>query len=79
MKGAFIDSNILLYAISGREEEKEKALIARELLLKADSHISIQVLNEFTVNATSAGNTDYRERWRAGIAPSGNRSLPCIP
>jgi len=54
MQGAFIDSNILLYAISGREEEKEKALIARELLLKADSHISIQVLNEFTVNATSA-------------------------
>ena len=53
MPGAFIDSNIFLYAISGRKDEREKALKARRLLLKPELHISVQVLNEFMVNAVS--------------------------
>lgn len=53
MPSAFIDSNILLYAVSGRKEERDKTLIARRLLLQPDLNISVQVLNEFTANAIS--------------------------
>lgn len=53
MQTAFIDKNILLYAISGRKDDRAKALVARRLRLEMDLHISVQVLNEFTVNAIS--------------------------
>lgn len=49
----FLDTNILLYAASRSEAEKEKRDIARQLLLLDDVGISSQVLAEFYVNATS--------------------------
>ncbi|MFN7342044.1 MAG: PIN domain-containing protein, partial [bacterium] len=49
----FLDTNILLYAASRSEAEKQKRDIARQLLLSADVGISSQVLAEFYVNATS--------------------------
>ena len=48
----FADTNVLLYAISTRQEEAAKASIARELLDRTDIAISTQVLQEFYVQAT---------------------------
>jgi predicted nucleic acid-binding protein len=48
----FIDTNILLYALSTDPEEAEKAARALDLLDKADGALSVQVLQEFYVQAT---------------------------
>ena len=48
----FIDTNILLYAISTAEQEAEKRKIAREILLRTDLAFSVQVFQEFYVQAT---------------------------
>lgn len=49
---AFVDTNILLYAISTDPEEAAKKQRAREILALPDWGLSIQVLQEFYVNAT---------------------------
>ena len=53
----FVDTNVLLYAISSAEQEAEKRAIARRVLLRTDLAFSVQVLQEFYVQATrsSAG------------------------
>ena len=53
----FVDTNVLLYAISTAEEEAIKRAIARRVLLRTDLAFSVQVLQEFYVQATrlSAG------------------------
>jgi predicted nucleic acid-binding protein len=48
----FVDTNVLLYAISTAEEEAEKRAMARRILLRADLAFSVQVLQEFYVQAT---------------------------
>ncbi len=48
----FVDTNILLYVVSTAEEERRKAAIARELLNDPDLALSVQVLQEFYVQAT---------------------------
>lgn len=50
--GAFVDTNILLYAISTDPEEAAKKQRARDILAQPDWGLSIQVLQEFYVNAT---------------------------
>lgn len=52
MPAALLDTNILLYAISSSPDEAGKRHVARELLSGADWGLSIQVLQEFYVNAT---------------------------
>lgn len=52
MPTALLDTNILLYAISSSPDEAAKRRIARALLSGADWGLSIQVLQEFYVNAT---------------------------
>jgi predicted nucleic acid-binding protein len=49
---AFVDTNILLYAISTAPEETAKKQRAREILALSDWGLSVQVLQEFYVNAT---------------------------
>ena len=49
MSSAFVDTNILLYAVSHHPAEREKSLRAQELLLSEDIHLSVQVLQEFYV------------------------------
>lgn len=49
---AFVDTNILLYAISTAPEEAAKKQRAREILALPDWGLSIQVLQAFYVNAT---------------------------
>ena len=48
----FVDTNVLLYAISGDPSEREKAAVADKLLQASDLALSVQVLQEFYVQAT---------------------------
>ncbi|MGH2913264.1 MAG: PIN domain-containing protein, partial [Solirubrobacteraceae bacterium] len=48
----FVDTNVLLYAISRDPEEQAKARRANELLAQRDLALSVQVLQEFYVQAT---------------------------
>lgn len=54
----FLDTNILLYAISGIESESLKAKTARELLQEDAMILSVQVLQEFYVQATRKTKAD---------------------
>ena len=48
----FIDTNILLYAVCPGSHERAKAEKAREILRRDDLTLSVQVLQEFYVQAT---------------------------
>ncbi len=48
----FVDTNVLLYAASTAPEEEGKARAAREVLEADDLALSVQVLQEFYVQAT---------------------------
>ncbi|HIZ36051.1 MAG TPA: PIN domain-containing protein [Candidatus Ruania gallistercoris] len=54
----FVDTNVLLYAVSRDSAEAAKAAVARELLGGRDLALSVQVLHEFYVQATRATRTD---------------------
>ena len=51
----FVDTNILLYAASTAPEEQAKSRVARSLLESDDLALSVQVLQEFYVQATRPG------------------------
>ena len=48
----FVDTNVLLYAVSSHSEDARKRLRARALLREGDLVISVQVLQEFYHQAT---------------------------
>ena len=48
----FLDTNILLYAICPGSDERAKAEKARDILRRGDLALSVQVLQEFYVQAT---------------------------
>jgi predicted nucleic acid-binding protein len=50
----FVDTNVLLYAVSSEPEEAPKARRANEILYAGDVALSAQVLQEFYVQATRA-------------------------
>ncbi|BBX73564.1 hypothetical protein BST45_03800 [Mycobacterium shinjukuense] len=54
----FVDTNVLLYAISGDPEERDKARRANEILAARDLAVSVQVLQEFYVQATRRSRPD---------------------
>jgi len=54
----FLDTNILLYAVSHDPEEQEKAESANEILAGRDVALSVQVLQEFYVQATRDSRPD---------------------
>ncbi len=54
----FADTNILLYTISRDPQEQEKAARAKELLASRDIALSVQVLQEFYVQATRESRAD---------------------
>ena len=54
----FIDSDVLLYAASTAAREHAKARVARGLLEADDLALSVQVLQEFYVQATRASRHD---------------------
>jgi predicted nucleic acid-binding protein len=49
----FLDTNILLYAVSDSDAEQSKRIRARELLASEGVGLSVQVQAEFYVNATA--------------------------
>jgi predicted nucleic acid-binding protein len=48
----FLDTNILLYSVSSAQNERTKRETAERLLLERDNALSVQVLQEFYVQAT---------------------------
>jgi predicted nucleic acid-binding protein len=48
----FVDTNVLLYAISRDPTEQDKAARANDILAARDVALSVQVLQEFYVQAT---------------------------
>lgn len=54
----FLDTNILLYSISSAPDEARKRDIAIELLDREGGAVSVQVLQEFYVQATRATRVD---------------------
>jgi predicted nucleic acid-binding protein len=54
----FADTNILLYAVSTAPDEQDKAARANELLDAGDIAVSLQVLQEFYVQATRPSRSD---------------------
>jgi len=54
----FVDTNILLYAISRDAAEQDKAKRANDILAGRDLGLSVQVLQEFYVQATRASRPD---------------------
>lgn len=54
----FVDTNVLLYAVSTAVAEAPKAQTARALLEQRDLALSVQVLQEFYVQATRASRPD---------------------
>jgi predicted nucleic acid-binding protein len=54
----FVDTNVLLYAASRDPDEQEKATRANELLSQRDVGLSVQVLQEFYVQATRDSRAD---------------------
>ena len=54
----FVDTNVLLYAVSRSPGERAKAAAALALLEAGDLVLSVQVLQEFYVQATRAGRAD---------------------
>jgi predicted nucleic acid-binding protein len=54
----FLDTNVLLYAVSNAPEEEAKAQRARDLLEENDWALSVQVLQEFYVQATRVSRPD---------------------
>lgn len=54
----FVDTNVLLYAVSGAPDEQGKAAVARELLRSRDLVVSVQVLQELYVQATRESRVD---------------------
>ena len=54
----FVDTNVLLYAISREPAEQDKAQRANDVLSEHDLALSVQVLQEFYVQATRPSRND---------------------
>jgi predicted nucleic acid-binding protein len=70
----FVDTNVLLYAVSGAPEEQDKAARANEILAERDLALSAQVLQEFYVQATRQDRSDaLSHEQAAGLVESFTR------
>lgn len=54
----FVDTNVLLYAVSTAPKERAKAAVANDILRQRDLALSVQVLQEFYVQATRDSRRD---------------------
>lgn len=72
----FVDTNILLYAISRDPDEQEKAARAKELLSSRDVSLSVQVLQEFYVQATRDSRADRLTHEQAATLVDSFRRFP---
>jgi predicted nucleic acid-binding protein len=72
----FVDTNVLLYAISRDPQEQEKAARANEILASRDVALSVQVLQEFYVQATRESRSDRLSDEQAGTLVESFRRFP---
>lgn len=79
MSARFADSNILLYAISRAPEERAKAERANALLGERDLALSVQVLQEFYVQATRESRSDPISHEDALALVESFRRFPVLP
>lgn len=63
----FVDTNVLLYAVSRAASERRKAEAALEILEEGDVALSVQVLQEFYVQATRASRADRLTHEQASL------------
>jgi len=72
----FVDTNVLLYAISRDPGEQTKATLANELISSRDLGLSVQVLQEFCVQATRASRADPLTHEQAAALVDSFRRFP---
>jgi len=73
----FVDTNVLLYRVSLTEADAAKHRIASDLLAESDLRLSVQVLQEFYVQATRPSRGDALEHEEAvGLIRSWKRFQP---
>lgn len=73
----FVDTNVLLYRVSLSEQDAEKHRIATGILRSDDLRLSVQVLQEFYVQATRATRTEALTHVEAtGLVESWKRFQP---
>jgi predicted nucleic acid-binding protein len=72
----FADTNVLLYAISHDPAEQEKAAQANEILSHKDVGLSVQVLQEFYVQATRESRADRLSHEQASRIVDSLRLFP---
>jgi predicted nucleic acid-binding protein len=63
----FVDTNVLLYAVSTAPAEAPKTEAARALLESEDLALSVQVLQEFYVQATRAARAERLSHEQAAL------------
>ena len=62
-----VDTNVLLYAASKVADEQPKARVALEILDSQDLALSVQVLQEFYLQATRVGKAGAMSRQQASL------------
>jgi predicted nucleic acid-binding protein len=72
----FVDTNVLLYAISRDPDEQTKAALANELLTARDIGLSVQVLQEFYVQATRESRAERLTPEQAAMLVDSFRRFP---
>ena len=72
----FVDTNVLLYAISRDPDERTKAARANNLLSARDVGLSVQVLQEFYVQATRDSRADRLTNEQAAALVDSFRRFP---
>ncbi len=72
----FVDTNVLLYAISRDPDERTKSARAGELLAARDVGLSVQVLQEFYVQSTRASRADRLTHEQAAALVDSFRRFP---
>lgn len=72
----FVDTNVLLYAISQEPTEQRKREVANELLAHRDLAVSAQVLQEFYVQATRKTRADRLTHEQAAALVDSFRRFP---
>ena len=74
----FADTNVLLYAISRDRNEEAKAARANEILAAGEILLSVQVLQEFYVQATRRSRADALTSRQAADLVESFRRFPVV-
>jgi predicted nucleic acid-binding protein len=74
----FVDANVLLYAVSTAPAEAAKSRVARDVLDATDLVLSVQVLQEFYMQATRGSRTDRLSHDHAVLLIESWRRFPVL-